>query len=126
MTPRPELCSTQYCLVNPGREYLIYLTFELPWPEPGVESVSSWVKFQLNTLNLFHRTVAVNLSGAAEASTLEVEWFKPRHLTIRNLGGELPVELGIRLRLLFQGCHSLSLCSVNSTRQTPQGNGSES
>jgi uncharacterized protein DUF6298 len=77
MTPRPELCSTQYCLVNPGREYLIYLTFESPWPEPGVESVSSWVNLRLNTLNLFHRTVAVNLSGAAEASTLEVEWFNP-------------------------------------------------
>lgn len=77
LTPRPELCSTQYCLVNPGRAYVIYLPFESPWPEPGVEFVSSWAKFRLNTLNLFNRTVAVNLSGAAEASTLEVEWFNP-------------------------------------------------
>ena len=24
MTPRPELCSTRYCLANPGKQYLVY------------------------------------------------------------------------------------------------------
>lgn len=53
MTPRPDLCSTGYCLANPvasGAEYLVYL------PTGG--------------------TVTVNLSAAA--GTLSVEWFNPR------------------------------------------------
>lgn len=52
MTPRPDLCSTGYCLANPvasGAEYLVYL------PTGG--------------------TVTVNLSAAA--GTLSVEWFNP-------------------------------------------------
>lgn len=50
MTPRGELASTGYCLVNPGKEYLIYL------PEGG--------------------EATVDLSAAK--SPLAVEWFNPR------------------------------------------------
>lgn len=46
--PRPELCSTLLCLVNPGREYLVYL------PEG---------------------TVTIDLSDAQ--APLTVEWFQP-------------------------------------------------
>lgn len=52
MTPRPDLCSTGYCLANPvasGAEYLVYL------PAGG--------------------TASVNLSAAV--GTLAVEWFNP-------------------------------------------------
>jgi hypothetical protein len=52
MTPRPDLCSTGYCLANPvasGAEYLVYL------PSGG--------------------GVSVDLSGAS--GQLLVEWFNP-------------------------------------------------
>lgn len=49
-TPRNDLASTEYCLANPGKEYLVYL------PEGG--------------------DVSVDLAAAKE--TLAVEWFNPR------------------------------------------------
>jgi len=49
MTPRRDLASTEYCLANPGHEYLVYL--------PSRESV------------------AVDLSDAKDS--LAVEWFNP-------------------------------------------------
>ncbi|MBM4083536.1 MAG: hypothetical protein FJ272_02005 [Planctomycetes bacterium] len=50
MTPRNDLASTQYCLADPGKEYLVYL------PEGG--------------------EVTVDLTAASR--TLAVEWFNPR------------------------------------------------
>ena len=50
MTPRGDLVTTQYCLANPGKEYLIYL------PEDG--------------------KVTVDLS--AVKTPMAVEWFNPR------------------------------------------------
>jgi hypothetical protein len=50
MTPRNELASTEYCLANPGHEYLVYL------PEGG--------------------EVTVDVSAAKGA--IAVEWFNPR------------------------------------------------
>jgi hypothetical protein len=50
MTPRNELSSSEYCLANPGHEYLVYL------PEGG--------------------EVTVDVSAAKGAMT--VEWFNPR------------------------------------------------
>lgn len=50
MTPRSDLSSSQYCLANPGREYLVYL------PDGG--------------------EVTVDLSAATGA--LAVEWLDPR------------------------------------------------
>jgi hypothetical protein len=61
MTPRPDLCSTSYCLANPassGAEYLVYL------PEGG--------------------TVNVDLSATSE--TLQVEWFNPDRGTTTDGG----------------------------------------
>lgn len=49
MPPHAELCSTAFCLANPGYEYLVYL------PNGG--------------------SVTVNLSGGA--SSFSVEWFDP-------------------------------------------------
>jgi hypothetical protein len=49
MVPSPEIASTAYCLVSPGKEYLVYL------PEGG--------------------TVIVDLSVAT--GDLSVEWFDP-------------------------------------------------
>lgn len=50
MTPRPELCSTRYCLANPGEEYLVYL------PKGG--------------------SVTLNLCGGK--GEFAVEWFLPQ------------------------------------------------
>jgi hypothetical protein len=50
MTPRNDLASTEYCLANPGREYLVYL------PDGG--------------------EVTVDVSAAK--GPLTVEWFNPR------------------------------------------------
>lgn len=58
MTPRNELSSTQYCLANPGSEYLVYL------PDGG--------------------EVTVDVSAAKSALT--VEWFDPR--TAEKRAGE--------------------------------------
>ena len=54
MTPRNDLASTQYCLANPGKEYLVYL------PEGG--------------------EVTVDLYAAS--GTLAVEWIHPVEGTI--------------------------------------------
>ncbi len=58
MTPRNDLASTQYCLADPGSEYLVYL------PEGG--------------------EVTVDLSAAKTA--MAVEWFNPR--TAEKQAGE--------------------------------------
>ncbi|MBI5771355.1 MAG: DUF4038 domain-containing protein [Verrucomicrobia bacterium] len=58
MTPRNDLASTEYCLANPGNEYLVYL------PDSG--------------------EVTVDLSAATGAMT--VEWFNPR--TAEKRAGE--------------------------------------
>jgi hypothetical protein len=50
MTPRSDLASTQYCLADPGKEYLVYL------PDGG----------------------EVNVDLSAAPGTLAVEWFDPR------------------------------------------------
>ncbi|MBM3334720.1 hypothetical protein FJY63_08670 [Candidatus Sumerlaeota bacterium] len=50
MAPRNDLASTQYCLANPGNEYLVYL------PDGG----------------------EVTLDLSAVKGTLAVEWFNPR------------------------------------------------
>ncbi|MBM3335503.1 hypothetical protein FJY63_12655, partial [Candidatus Sumerlaeota bacterium] len=58
MTPRNDLASTQYCLANPGREYLVYL------PDGG--------------------EVTVDLTAGKGA--LSVEWFNPRTGVATNGG----------------------------------------
>jgi len=58
MIPHNELASTQYCLANPGKEYLIYL------PDGG--------------------NVTVDLSGAT--GSFSAEWFNPREGTTTDGG----------------------------------------
>jgi hypothetical protein len=64
MTPRPELVSTQYCLANPGQEYLVYL------PKGG--------------------SVTLNLCDAH--GNFAVEWFLPR--VNRTFAGARPLAGG--------------------------------
>lgn len=80
MAPRRDLCSTTYCLANPGSEYLVYLPFGFHWLEARIDSLPSRrpfgrVKAWMKSLNLFRRTVTVDLSAAT--SVLSVEWFNP-------------------------------------------------
>lgn len=55
MTPDTQACSSGYCLVNPGKEYLVYVP-----PD---------------TANQPNRTATVDLSGSTKS--LQVEWFNP-------------------------------------------------
>jgi hypothetical protein len=55
MIPDTDVCSSGYCLVNPGKEYLVYVP-----PDTAHQS---------------GRTVMVDLSGSTEP--LRVEWFNP-------------------------------------------------
>ena len=54
MTPQPSLCSTHFCLVNPGAEYLVYQpyaghftvnlkagTYQFEWLNPSTNRISS-------------------------------------------------------------------------------------
>jgi hypothetical protein len=68
MEGRPDLCSTSYCLANPGREYIAYVP-----PQPhAVESIigrmSSRIRPRLRRLlrtrNIFHRAIEIDLSDA--------------------------------------------------------------
>jgi hypothetical protein len=77
MTPRPDLCSTGYCLANPvasGAEYLVYL--------PSGETVTAILEYfglhsqRLSSIYLpLDRMVTVDLS--AVSGELSVEWFNP-------------------------------------------------
>lgn len=79
LIPRGDLCSTTYCLANPGFEYLIYLPFGSHWIEEWIEltpyRIESWIRSWVESMNLFGRTVLVDLSAAS--GTLSVEWFNP-------------------------------------------------
>ncbi len=63
MVPRSDLCSTTYCLVNPGKEYLI---FAPPRRRHSIPLVASF----------FKSVITVDLSAAPV--TFNVEWFNPR------------------------------------------------
>jgi hypothetical protein len=66
MTPADETCSSRYCLVSPGREYLVYL--------PAAQSRRARL-LRLALPFLAHGSVTVDLSAAAGA--LSVEWIDP-------------------------------------------------
>ena len=77
MIPRNDLCSTEYCLANPGKEYLIYLPAQEYWG-------SGWFH-RLGLHKLFNR--ATKLVGwneraivdlTAYSGTFRAEWFNPR------------------------------------------------
>ncbi len=76
MAPREDLCSSTFCLANPGTEYLVYLPFGSHWLEPYIRLLPSarlraWVK----SASLFHRTVTLDLGALSRP--LSVEWFNP-------------------------------------------------
>ncbi len=78
MVPREDLCSTRYCLVNPGEEYLIYVpnskrTFGMRTLDRlRLQKSVGW----LTRLMGWNETVTVDLSAARKA--FQVEWFNPR------------------------------------------------
>jgi hypothetical protein len=74
--PRTDLCSTAYCLADPGFEYLVYLPFGSHWMERWVELLPHWIESWIDSMSLFSRRVTIDLSGSSE--TLNVEWFNPR------------------------------------------------
>jgi hypothetical protein len=63
MVPRNDLCSSTYCLANPGKEYLVYLP---PRRRHSIPFVGGF----------FKSVVTVDLSEAS--GTLSQEWFNPR------------------------------------------------
>jgi hypothetical protein len=65
MTPRNDLSSTQYCLANPGKEYLVYL------PDGG----------------------EVTVDPSAATGTLTVEWVHPVEGTVAPGGTTRGVDL---------------------------------
>jgi len=66
MTPRSELASTEFCLANPGREYLVYL------PHPVAPPPSRVIESQPRAAG---PQVTVDLSEAT--GPLHVEWMHP-------------------------------------------------
>lgn len=76
MIPRSDLCSATFCLANPGFEYLVYLPFGSHWLEPYIQFLPSYrLRSWIKSLELFSRTVTVDLGAASKA--LIVEWFNP-------------------------------------------------
>lgn len=75
--PRGDLSSTGYTLVNPGKEYLIYLPSSECWGMTFLDKFSrnkltSWF---VNLVGL-NESATVDLSASSEK--FDVEWFNPR------------------------------------------------
>jgi hypothetical protein len=64
MVPHTELASTQYCIANPGSEYLVYL------PSSSIRNRDRI----LQSVGVSNK-ISVDLSEAQE--TFRVEWFNP-------------------------------------------------
>ena len=71
MVPHDELCSTTYCLAEPGLEYLVYLPFGSYWLGPKIEFLPYGMEAWINSLMCC--SVTVDLSAASRELT--VEWF---------------------------------------------------
>jgi hypothetical protein len=85
MAPRGDLCSTTFCLANPGFEYLVYLPFGSHWLESSVDSLSSHrLKSWAKSLELFRRTVIVDVGP--DPTVMTVEWFNPITGEVTNSG----------------------------------------
>jgi len=78
MLPRCDLASTEYCLANPGREYLIYLPSDPYWIENRFRGRTGYWRLEWlfrKFRELFKLTVTVDLSAAS--GKLGAEWFNP-------------------------------------------------
>jgi hypothetical protein len=62
MYPHPELCSSSYCLANPGREYLVYVPLPAGW--------------MTRAMQLFGKvpTAQVTMDIPTVSGTMKVEW----------------------------------------------------
>lgn len=77
MVPRSDLCSSTFCLANPGIEYLVYLPFGSHWLERFMRfSPSHRLRKWITSLELVSCTVTVDLGQASRVWT--VKWFNPR------------------------------------------------
>jgi hypothetical protein len=77
MAPRSDLCTTKYCLVDPGKEYLVYL------PSRGHMGLGRLDQYHLHGAIRWvtrpmglHESVIVDLTPVPGVVT--VEWFNPR------------------------------------------------
>ena len=82
MAPRNDSCSSRYCLVDPGVEYLVYLPLDPLWIESQIASTRFFRRFALLTSKFtvwlrgwFMQTVTVDLSDAS--GEVSVEWSNP-------------------------------------------------
>lgn len=80
MVPRSNLCSSTFCLINPGSEYLLYLPSDSHW----IESTRFLWRVAPLLRPFLSRTATVDLS--ATSGELLVEWFNP-NTGVKTNGG---------------------------------------
>ena len=99
MMPHNEVASSGYCLVDPGKEYLVYLPFEAH----RLESARFFHRFKQQISNFrrnFRRTVTVDLTAAH--GTFLPEWLNPSNGE-RIKGKEIEGGSRIQLTAPFKG-----------------------
>ena len=112
MVPRDDLGSTQYCLSNPGKEYLTYAPKQrdrgLAWFDKP--NINTWIRWFTIPLGLT-TTIAIDLSGSP--GTHRVEWFSP--LTGELIDGGI-IMGGKRQTLAspFLACAVLYITALNA------------
>jgi hypothetical protein len=78
MVPRDDLCSTQYCLANPGKEYLVYSANKrnriVKWINRlNMSRLISWITIPMGLAS----TISVDLS--ASSGPFNLEWLNPEN-----------------------------------------------
>ena len=74
MRPHGDLASTGYCLANPGQEYLIYASLDVPWIESR-RFIRRLKRPARNIRRLLKSKVTLDLSS--HPAKFRVEWFNP-------------------------------------------------
>ncbi len=77
MAPRNDLCSTRYCMANPGKEYLLYL------PSPYHRGLGRMDQLHLHgAVRWVTRAIGLNETVTVDLTPVSggvaVEWFNPR------------------------------------------------
>ena len=112
MVPRDDLCSTQYCLSNPGKEYLTYAPKQrdrgLEWFDKP--NINTWIRWFTMPLGL---TTTITIDLSASPGTHRVEWLSP--LTGELIDGGI-ITGGKRQTLAspFLGCAVLYIKALNA------------
>ncbi len=73
MIPHPDICSTKYCLANPGFEYLVYLPVGSHRLESWIKPLPYWLESRLRSIYKSSATVDLTTTSGK----LHVEWFNP-------------------------------------------------